>query len=160
VASIAGRPAGRSQRARVRTGKLPALEHEDSASHRNRARRTEVPVVAEAPVEPLHQQDEWLPADNPLLDLPVGGPADEVDQPVPGPCGPPGDELTDGTDIHEGLGDDSAGEPGADLTPVPSPDASPHQTVVLLRARRNDEHERPIHPIHLEVSADGGEPHP
>ena len=56
--------------------------------------------------------------------------------------------------------DDPAGEPGSDLAPIPPPDPSPDQAVVLLRTGGDDEHERSLHSVHLEVAADRRESHP
>jgi hypothetical protein len=160
LASIACRPAGRLQCNRIGSCKLPPQEHEHTTAHRHGARRAEIPIVAEATVEALHQQDERSTPGNVLLNLSVGCPTDEIDQPVSRRRRPFGDELTDRTEVHVRVGDHPAGEPGADLTPVSPPDPTPHQGLILFGARRDDEHQRPPHLIHLEVAAHGGETHP
>lgn len=95
-----------------------------------------------------------------LSDLLVGGPTDEIDQPIPSGGGSPRDELADRAKIHIGLRDDPGWEARADLAPVSPPDASPHKASVLLRTDRDDEHQRSLRLVLFQVAADGGEPHP
>jgi hypothetical protein len=159
-APLPGRAAGGDQRRRVRLGKLSALEDEHAPTQGAGARRTKVLVVAETPVESLDEENQRLPPRNTLSDLPVGGPADEVDEPISRRGGPPCDELADRAKVNVRLRDDPGWEPRADLAPVAPPDASPHEALVLLRPDGDDEHQGPLRLVLLEVTADGSEPHP
>lgn len=158
-APLSGRPAGRDQSHPVRLGKVSAVEDEYAPAQRKRTWRTKVLVVSETPVESLDQENQRLPPRNALSDLSVGGPADEVDQPVSSGGGSPRNEFADRAKIHVCLRDDPGWEPSADLAPVSPPDASPHEAFVLLRTDGDDEHEWSLRLILLKVAADGGEPH-
>lgn len=158
-APLSGRPAGGDQCRPVRLGKLSAIEHEHTTAQGKRARRTKVLVVAETPVESLDQENQRLPPHNSLSDLPVSGPADEIDQPISGGGGSPRDELADSAKIHIRLRDDPCWESRPDLAPVSPPDASPHEAVVLFWSDGDDEHQRSLRVVLREVAADGGEPH-
>lgn len=159
-APLSGLPAGGDQRRRVRLGKRSAIEGEHATTQRKGAWRTEVLVVAETSVESLDQENQRFLPRNSLSDLPVSGPADEIDQSIPGDGGSPRDELADRAEVHVGLRDDPGWEPRAKLAPVSPPDASPHEAVVLLRTDGDDEHQRSLRLVLLQVAADGGEPHP
>lgn len=159
-APLSGRPAGGDQSRRVRLGKLSAIEDEHAPAQGKGACRTQVLVVAETPVESLDQENQRFPPRSSLSDLPVSGPADEIDQPISGGGGSPRNELADRAKIHIRLRDDSGWESRPDLAPVSPPDASPHKAVILFWPDGDDEYQRSRSVVLLEVAADGGEPYP